>query len=164
MNWRDCPRITFIPAFRFAEDTIFAQQYFISGLIVPVDSGIVFPCSVLVCLILSVFPYFLPVSKKGNIKQHVPSKNSCTWWGFSTVWSVEWTTHAAFVRKSAMSLSLTVSAMSSSAVRSIVMIVWCTHSSIAFACGFWHWLAYALDHMNHRESQCEIWTHFLCCR
>ena len=44
--------------------------------------------------------------------------------------------HAAYVRKSAMSLLLTVSAISSSAVWSIAMIVWFTLSSTAFTCGF----------------------------
>jgi hypothetical protein len=44
--------------------------------------------------------------------------------------------HAAFVRKSAVSLSVIVSAISSSDVRSIAMIVWCTPLNIAFAWGY----------------------------
>jgi hypothetical protein len=55
--------------------------------------------------------------------------------------------HASYVRNASMSLVTTVLAMSSSVVWSMVVITWCTRSSIAFACGFWHWLAYAWSQM-----------------
>ena len=86
MNWCDGPMITFKLAFRFAVDTIFMQQYFVTWLIVPVYTGTVFPVHVVNCLFLSAFPYFWPVREEREIKQHIPSKNCCTWWGLSTVW------------------------------------------------------------------------------
>ena len=87
MNWRDIPRFTFIPAFTFAEDTVFNQQDFVAGLVVSADSSMVFPVCVIVCLFLSLFPYFCPVSKERDIKKHAPTKNGWTWWGFQ-YWAI----------------------------------------------------------------------------
>jgi hypothetical protein len=80
MSWHDGPRITFILAFSFEEDTVYIQQYFVTGLIVPVYTGIVLSVRVVIHLFLSVFPHVLPISKEREVKQHVPSKKCCTWW------------------------------------------------------------------------------------
>ncbi len=58
----------------------FLQQYFVTRLIVPVNMSRVLPSCVVVCLLLSVFPYFCPVGKVWDIKQHVLTKDCRTWW------------------------------------------------------------------------------------
>ena len=122
-------------AFSLAEDTIFLQQYFITGLIVPVNMSRVLPSCVVVCLLLSI-PLFLSSQQVWNIKQHVSTKDCHAWQGSEYCVIGRVNGPCGIFKKLAMSLLLTMSAMSSSAVWNIAVIVWCTGLSIAFACGF----------------------------
>ena len=55
-----------------------------------------------------------------------------------------------------------VVAMSSAAVQSIVMIVWCTCKGLHLLEDFWRWFAYTSDCMSRRVFQSEVWIHFFC--
>ena len=129
-------QITVISAFCFAENTIFMHEYFLANFVIPIDTCLVFMSCVAISLALAIIPYFVPVSYERYVKEHVPSKDCCTWWGFLYRVIGRASGPCGICEKIATSLSLTVSAMSISAVQSIPMIVWCTRSSIAFACGF----------------------------
>ena len=78
--------------------------------------------SVKACLELHVVSNFVPVSKEGDVKQHLPSKYSAPGEVFNTVWYADQMTHAVSVRYAFMSLVTTVLAMSRSVVRSMVVI------------------------------------------
>jgi hypothetical protein len=70
MNYHDGPKIIFISAFSFAEDTIFLQQYFVTGLIIPVYMGI---ASLSVLLFVCCCLYSLIFDQSAR---HGPSNNT----------------------------------------------------------------------------------------
>ncbi len=94
-------------------------------------------------LVLPIFSYVFKSARKGMSNSMSLPKIAAPGEALSTVQYVERTVHAASVRKSNMSLGTTVSAMSNSAVWSMVMITVCICSNIAFTWGFLMLVAYA---------------------
>ncbi len=156
MKWCDGPRITFISAFSFAEDT--GYHLFATVVCHWVDilssHGHWFHL-LFFCLFLSEFHYFWPFSKEWDAKQHAPSR-----YCLSTVWYVEWTSHVALMRYPGTSLSVIVLVMLTLVVWSIVMIVWCTYLSISFVCWLLTWIGLRFRQYESQGSQSEVWTHF----
>ena len=126
MNWCDCPWIT----------VILAYKYFTTNFVIIIYSWNVFTFSVKISLALPVVSNFVPVSFKGDVKQHILSKYCCTWGGFKYHMVGGAMAQATLVRNVTMSLGATELAISISAVRSIIILTWCTCSSITFAWGF----------------------------
>lgn len=70
--------------------------------------------------------------------------------------------HATFVKNVSMSLIVTVLSITISAVWSITMITWCTHSSKAFTQHFLTLVGLALCQMGHIRFQRKVWIHSNC--
>ena len=131
MNWHDGPWFTVIMSFCFAEDTIFPYKYFTTNFIIIIYSWVVFMFSVKISSALPVVSNFVPVSYVGDVEQQIPSKYCCTWGGVKY-----WMVGRANGPSQVGSLGATEVAMSISAVQSIIIMTWCTCSSIAFTWGF----------------------------
>ena len=79
-------------------------MYCITNFIIPIHVKLVFKFGVVISLVLPITSYFVPVSQKGDVKQHVPTKIAAPGEALSAVWYVEQTGHVASIRKSNMSL------------------------------------------------------------
>jgi hypothetical protein len=66
------------------EYTIFSKKHSITNYIIPIMMGAIVPFHVEVSLVLPIMSYFVPVSKEGNVEQHVqptiaePGEAFCT--------------------------------------------------------------------------------------
>lgn len=128
------------------------HQHFITNFVIPFNPFCVFKGVVVICFVLPMSPNYVPVRFDGHIKQHVPSRNSCIW-GVCKHFVIS-RANNPFMKKSTMSLLLTVLAMLMSVMWSIPMI----------PCGFWTVISLSLiPHVSHRDQN-EVWTHSRCHR
>ncbi len=106
---------------------------------------------------LPIFSYFVPVSNKRNVEEHISSKNGSTWWGFKYC-MIGWANdHAVLSRKTLTSSGVTDLAISILAVRCICPRTGCTRSNIAFPCGFLTMVGLsAIPFDLHKYSKCSL--------
>ncbi len=157
MACRNSPWLLAIFRLCFNDDTLFLNKFFISSLVIVVYASNIFALVTMISQWLPVFSNFMPLSHKQNVKEHVSSKNSCTWWGFKYHVISRAIAHATLSRKTLTSSGVNEAATLFSAVQSICQITWCMHSSIAFTWGFLTIVGICfIPYDSHRCSKCRL--------
>ena len=95
-----------------------------------------FASGITISLMLPAFPFLFQSARTGMLNITSLPNSAVPGEALRTVWWVERTAQAVFVRKSAILLSFTELDISTSAIRSIPMIFWCICPRMALGCGF----------------------------
>jgi hypothetical protein len=64
---------------RFAEYTIFNNEYLITDFVIIIDASFVLGLVITICQLLSMFSNSMPVGHERNVEEHISSKDGSAW-------------------------------------------------------------------------------------
>ncbi len=135
MNCCYSPWLIVLWALCFAEDSILYHQNSITNFVIVVDVLFIFAFCAKISLALPVISYYVPFGYEGYVKEHFLSKYCHAWGGFEVISGANGP--CRIVKEDINVIGgYWIGHINFSCAQYLSKYLWCTHSNIAFVCGF----------------------------